>query len=71
LNLLSAWYPGPKNRHHAEEYELQHIALALQNLSKLYEAKTIPLFYLPFYKDFVIKELEGDIKQEGSKIQFA
>lgn len=36
LNLLKAWRPGPSNRYEADEFERQHMALALQNLAKLY-----------------------------------
>lgn len=35
-NLLKAWLPGSDKKFIADEYERQHIALALSNLSKLY-----------------------------------
>ena len=36
LSLLRSWHPGPNNRHVPDDYEQQHMALALQNISKLY-----------------------------------
>jgi len=66
--LVASWRPGPGNRYAGDEYERQHLALALQNLAKLYSSRTIPLFYAPLYKDFVKQELESDKTQEGSKI---
>ena len=53
INLLKAWRPGPSNRFVAEDYEDQHMALALQNLAKLYQAGTLQLFYAPIYKEFI------------------
>jgi hypothetical protein len=47
------------------------MALALANLAKLYQQKTLQLFYTPLYQDFVVLELSADKSQEGSKIQFA
>ena len=47
------------------------MALALQNLAKLYQQKTISLFYIPLYQEFVAQELSADKQLEGSKIQFA
>jgi len=47
------------------------MALALANLAKLYQHKTLQLFYTPLYQDFVVLELSADKSQEGSKIQFA
>jgi len=71
LLLLKVWGTGPERRFQAEEYERQHKALALSNLAKLYQYKTLPLFYQPVYKDFVNAELAADKSQEGSKVQLA
>ena len=51
--LLQAWLPGENNRYAADEYERQYMALALQNLSKLYQPQTLPLFYVPIYNEFI------------------
>ena len=51
--LLQAWLPGENNRYAADEYERQYMALALQNLSKLYQSQTLPLFYVPIYNEFI------------------
>ena len=48
-NLINSWRPGSCNKFLADEYERQHIALALLNLSKLYMNRTIDLFYKPIY----------------------
>ena len=45
LALLKSWSPGPEKRFIAEDYERQYMALALQNLAKLYQHRTLPLFY--------------------------
>ena len=37
LGLIKAWFAGPEKRFFAEDYERQYVALALQNLSKLYQ----------------------------------
>ena len=50
------------NRYPAEDYERQYIALALQNLANLYQARTIPLFYEPLYDEFVTQELSASDK---------
>ena len=50
-NLLFAWLKG--GRFLSDEYERQHMALALSNLSKLYQNETITLFYKPVYKKFI------------------
>lgn len=47
------------------------MALALQNIAKLYQQQTLTLFYIPLYKEFVDQELAADKSLEGSKIQFA
>ena len=47
------------------------MALALQNLAKLYKRSTLPLFYLPYYQEFVTREFAAEKVLEGSKIQFA
>jgi hypothetical protein len=47
------------------------MALALANLAKLYQRRTLELFYTPLYKDFVSQELAAEKTLEGSKIQFA
>ena len=57
LALLRAWRPGVDKRFEAEEYERQHIALALQNIVKIYGTKTMLLFYEPLYKEFLMEEL--------------
>ena len=49
LWLLKAWGTGPEKRFQAEDYERQYMALALQNLAKLYQSKTWTLFYTPVY----------------------
>ena len=71
LAMLKAWSPGPEKRFIAEDYERQHMALALQNLAKLYKQNTLPLFYQTYYQEFVTKELAAEKVLEGSKIQFA
>ena len=67
-NLIYAWRPGDNNKFPADEYERQLIALALLNLSKLYQSRTIELFYLPVYKDFIDFELNAEKSMEGAKI---
>ena len=44
------------------------MALALQNIAKLYQQQTLTLFYIPLYKEFVDQELAADKSLEGSKI---
>jgi len=44
------------------------VALALPNLAKLYQQKTLSLFYVPLYKEFIEGELASEKSQEGSKI---
>ena len=75
LALLRAWRPGVDKRFEAEEYERQHIALALQNIVKIYGTKTMLLFYEPLYKEFLMQELvdqkPAEKSQENSKVQLA
>ena len=68
LNLLKAWRPGPDKKFAAEDYERQYMALALANLAKLYQRKTLELFYKPLYQEFVTQELAAEKTLEGSKI---
>ena len=66
LALLRAWRPGVDKRFEAEEYERQHIALALQNIVKIYGTKTMLLFYEPLYKEFFMQELVEEKPNEKS-----
>lgn len=63
--------PGTKNRYGATEYERMHIAMALQNVSIHYTHRVVRLFYEPFYKDFIKKELAAEKSLQGSKVQLA
>ena len=47
------------------------MALALQNLAKLYKQNTLRLFYQTYYQEFITRELAAEKVLEGSKIQFA
>lgn len=47
--MLKAWGTGPEKRFQADNYERQYMALALQNLAKLYQARTLTLFYTSVY----------------------
>ena len=67
-DILDAWRSGPNNKFVSEEYERQHMALALLNLSKLYLNKTIDYFYKPIYKEFIHTELSSEKSMEGAKV---
>jgi len=53
LSLIKAWFTGSQKRFFAEDYERQYVSLALQNLSKLYQRRTLAFFYEPLYHDFI------------------
>ena len=69
--IIQFWRPGEGNKFAADEYERQHIALALLNLSKLYMSKTIEYFYIPIYREFIQTELTAEKSMEGAKVQLA
>ena len=71
MGLLQGWMPGPKHRFSATEYERMHIAMALQNVSIHYTHRVVRLFYEPFYRDFIAKELAAEKSLQGSKVQLA
>ena len=70
-DIIMSWRPGATNKFAAEEYERQHIALSLLNISKLYARDTIELFYKPIYREFIQSELESEKSMEGAKVQLA
>ena len=71
LNLIAAWLPGVNNRYHIDDEEKSCIASALQNLTKLYKQKTIPLYYTTLYENFIATELSQEKSSEGVKMELA
>ena len=73
-SMLSQWVPfegksGPTQK--PDDYELQHVAMGLKYLSKLYNKATLKLFYEPCFKNFISSQLDGDKSVCGAKMQIA
>jgi len=78
IQLFSSWNaPGVEPKIPSKysfvinEYERMHLVMSMLDISQIYKAATIELFYIPLYQGLIQNELESDKSLWGAKMQLA